>query len=707
LSINEGFAFNFSETFVINIPNSVSVSTKFGWQMFWYGIAVAIGMIGFLLVFDFANSFKFGLFFFQGVLIGILCRDRQQRAIVARTQVPAPEPEQTHIVLQQQIALQQQNERERLITLITQRLRRSLNLDEILSTTVIEVREFFQADRAIVYQFNPDWSGIVVAESTAPACHPIVGMTNSDPYFGESYASFFQQGGLTAIADVQTAGLDPHYQTTLEDLQVRALLIVPIVQRQKIWGLLVVHQCTHARQWETLEVNLLRRLANQLAVAVQQSELYQQVQQLNNNLEQQVQERTAQLQQALEFEAALRRITDRVRDSLDENNILYAAVQELALALNVQDCSAARYDLQRKTATIEHEYTTATTSYQGNVVNIEQFPEIYNSLLAGNSLQYCSLSSDLQPSVETLVCPIFIRSTTGLESTQDVLGDLWLSRYSQQGFSESEIRLVQQVANQCAIALRQARLYKAAQAQVEELARLNYLKDDFLSTVSHELRTPMANIKMATQMLDISLSHKDALQDKSNKIDSYLQILQHESQREIGLINDLLDLSRLEAGTEPLILSTIRLQDWIPHILESFVDRVEQQQQQLQISIDSTLPPITTDLSYLERILAELLQNAHKYTPSGETIAISALATDYTIQIRVSNSGVEIPQIEHDRIFDKFYRIPNNDPWKSGGTGLGLALVKRLVTQIGATIAIETSTNRTTFVVAIDLATSS
>nr|WP_277874846.1 histidine kinase dimerization/phospho-acceptor domain-containing protein [Leptolyngbya sp. FACHB-16] len=97
----------------------------------------------------------------------------------------------------------------------------------------------------------------------------------------------------------------------------------------------------------------------------------------------------------------------------------------------------------------------------------------------------------------TLACPII--------NDHSVIGDLWLYKAGEQCFEELEIRLVQQVANQCAIAVRQARLYQAAQLQVEELGRLNQLKDDFLSTVSHELRTPISNIKMATHMLEFIL----------------------------------------------------------------------------------------------------------------------------------------------------------------------------------------------------------
>ena len=95
--------------------------------------------------------------------------------------------------------------------------------------------------------------------------------------------------------------------------------------------------------------------------------------------------------------------------------------------------------------------------------------------------------------------------------------------------------------------------------------------------------------------------------------------------------------------------------------------------------------------------MTELLNNACKYTPARETITLCTLATAEKVQLQVSNSGVEIAASELPHIFDKFYRIPSNDPWRYGGTGLGLALVKKLVDHLGATIQVESAAGQTTF----------
>jgi signal transduction histidine kinase len=127
-------------------------------------------------------------------------------------------------------------------------------------------------------------------------------------------------------------------------------------------------------------------------------------------------------------------------------------------------------------------------------------------------------------------------------------------------------------------------------------------------------------------MLEIRLRQAGLLESESAHPDigRYLNILQDECDREIKLINNMLDLSRLDAQVEPTTLNTIRLQDWIPHLLEPFTARMEKQQQRLQIDVPQDLPAIKSDLFNLGRILTELLNNACKYTPAGETIRVAA-----------------------------------------------------------------------------------
>lgn len=416
---------------------------------------------------------------------------------------------------------------------------------------------------------------------------------------------------------------------------------------------------------------------------------------LNDRLENLVEERTARLQQSLGFESTLKRITDKVRDSLDEAQILQAAVGELAEGLGASSCHAALYDLDQGTSTIRYEFNPSIFSTQGQVTAMSDEPEIYQMLLQGEYLQFCNLERHpIRGRVTMLACPML--------DAQEVVGNLWLVIDKEYAFREIEIRLVQQVANQCAIALRQARLYENAQAQVKMLEQVNWLKDDFLSTVSHELRTPVSNMKMSIHMLELMFRQNLAEPNSITKASQYLKILKHECEREISLINDLLDLQRLEAGQRSLVMETVQVEPWLTQLLHPFENRIRDRDLLLRLQIPAQeLSPLVTDIPALERVLSELINNACKYTPPRGEITISVRAMPGIMQFAVRNSGVEISADELARIFDKFYRIPNSDPWKQGGTGLGLALVQRLVAHLNGTITVESQAQETEFTVEI------
>jgi len=176
-----------------------------------------------------------------------------------------------------EVAFQQQAERDRLVSAIALRVRQSLDLEDILNTTVTEVRQFLQTDRVLIYRFNPDWSGMVAVESVTPEWNPVLGTTISDPCFGKFYTEKYQQGRVSVIENVHKAGLTPCYVDFLAQFQVVASLTVPILQGDKLWGLLLAHHCREPRQWKSSAIELLQQLATQVAIAVQQSELYHQL----------------------------------------------------------------------------------------------------------------------------------------------------------------------------------------------------------------------------------------------------------------------------------------------------------------------------------------------------------------------------------------------------------------------------------------------
>ncbi|HEY9645080.1 MAG TPA: diguanylate cyclase [Chroococcidiopsis sp.] len=207
---------------------------------------------------------------------------RLQRQLQAQNETLQQE---IHVRKQAEISLHQQAERERLMMQISQRIRQSLRLEDTLNTTVQEVQQLLHADRAIIFRIQDETQGTVLVESVDAPWESICGRALHDPCFAEHYIERYRQGRVYAIADIYNPPLTPCYVNMLSAFQVRANLIVPIVQKEQLWGLLIVHQCSDARHWQSWEIELLQQLATQLAIAIQQSELYEQLTVANHELE--------------------------------------------------------------------------------------------------------------------------------------------------------------------------------------------------------------------------------------------------------------------------------------------------------------------------------------------------------------------------------------------------------------------------------------
>ncbi|QKQ76333.1 PAS domain-containing protein [Nostoc sp. TCL240-02] len=222
--------------------------------------------------------------------------------------------------------LQQRIERERVVAQITQQIHLSLNLDEILQATVAEVRQFLHTDRVLVFRLNPGGDGTVVAESVGSEWRSLLSSTIQDPFLAETYITSNQpqpvsydpafiknniesyyQGQVTAVSDIYDSSIDSCHGELLAQFQVKAHLVVPILQDNQFWGLLIAHHCTSPRLWQPLEIDLLKELATQVSIALRQAELYQQAQR--------------ELKERQQVEAELRQSDERLRLALSASRM--------------------------------------------------------------------------------------------------------------------------------------------------------------------------------------------------------------------------------------------------------------------------------------------------------------------------------------------------------------------------------------------------
>ena len=191
--------------------------------------------------------------------------------------------------------LQRSEEKESIVSDIALKVRQYLDLDKVLESIVTEVKKFLEVDRVIIYKFQPDFNGTIVAESVTPLWTPCINEQIIDTCFKTNQGGAYKEGKVFASRNIYEANLTPCHLELLERFEVKANLVVPILLTETadrpLWGLLIAHQCSGVRDWTTVEIKLLQRLAVQLAIALQQAELYQ----FLRALEQKVKERTLEL----------------------------------------------------------------------------------------------------------------------------------------------------------------------------------------------------------------------------------------------------------------------------------------------------------------------------------------------------------------------------------------------------------------------------
>ncbi|WGV27343.1 GAF domain-containing protein [Halotia branconii] len=169
--------------------------------------------------------------------------------------------------------LKRQNLRSQLFAEITLKIRESLQLEEVLQTTVTEVQELLQADRVLIFRLQADGSGTVVQEAVLPSWPVVLGQNILDPCFRQDYIKKYRQGRVSAIVDIKQADIQDCHREFLQQFGVKANLVVPILVGEGIWGLLIAHQCASPRHWSNFELELLQQLANQIGIALSQAQL--------------------------------------------------------------------------------------------------------------------------------------------------------------------------------------------------------------------------------------------------------------------------------------------------------------------------------------------------------------------------------------------------------------------------------------------------
>ncbi len=662
------------------------------------------------------------------------------------------------ITLDRQLKRSQQQEI--LIANISLRIRQYLNIEDISNSIVQEVRAFLKADRTVIYKFNPDMSGMVIAESIQPPWESCLHRQLNDEHFPTTVGGEYREGRIFVAPDVYKANLSECHLQMLEQFPTRASLIVPILrphnQTEPLWGLLCTYQCFTPHSWEESDIRLLQQLSVQLAIALQQAELYQNLQISNAELENRVIERTAELFQRQQEFAALVENSPNATIRLDRQMrhlyvnpaasgasgipteaFLGKTFREMGFPeknVTLIESMAQRLLTTGEEQLFEIEYPLPADQgmgYYRSQIIPEYNPdgEIATMLLifydiTQNKLNEIALKESnrrwqyLLDNVSLIVVGLncageveyinpFLLKITGY-ALDDVIGKDWFSYFLPQ-IDQPEVKVAfsSLLNNDFAKYYQNAIVTKAGEERmiswnntilrnqedeiigtlsigedVTEKMQIERVKNEFISIVSHELRTPLASIRGA-----LGLLASGVLANKPEIAQNMLNIAASDTERLVRLVNDILDLERLESSKVTLDRNWCDVLELCQQALETM--QAIATESQIEILCEAQPQQFFADCDRIVQTLVNLLSNAIKFSPSHSQVRLEAKQIGDEIVFRVCDRGRGIPEEHLDSIFERFNQVDASDSRQMGGTGLGLAICRSIVQQHGGKIWVE------------------
>jgi signal transduction histidine kinase len=269
------------------------------------------------------------------------------------------------------------------------------------------------------------------------------------------------------------------------------------------------------------------------------------------------------------------------------------------------------------------------------------------------------------------------------------MGGLTIFRRTPGSFPPEEVNLLQTFATQSVLAIQNARLFREIEDKSRQIEAANRHKSEFLANMSHELRTPLNAIIGFSEVLQERL-----FGELNEKQAEYTQDILTSGQHLLSLINEILDLSKVEAGRMELELATFDLPLAIDNARTFVRERATKHGITLDVDVDERLGDYVGDERKIKQILLNLLSNAVKFTPEGGRIGIHASKTNGTVEISVSDTGIGIPPDDQTTIFEEFRQVGGDYAQKKEGTGLGLTLAKKFVELHGGKIWVESEVGK-------------
>jgi len=626
--------------------------------------------------------------------------------------------------------LEQANEQQRALFDVVAKMRESLDLKLIFSTVSQEVRRALKADRVGVYCFDPESEfneGEFVSEDVLPDFTPAMAVKVRDRCFGETYAHLYSQGRVHAVSDISQVGLQDCFRKILEQFQVKANLVAPVIKGNELWGLLCVHQCSGPRNWEPSEIQFATQVSAQLCVALQQADLLAQTQQQAVDL------RRAAQQQRMLFE-----VVAKIRKSLDLDKIFSTTAREMRRIFNADRVGIYRFDPDSNlnegefiTEDVIPNFTSAMTVKVRDKCFGEKYADKYTK---GRIKVVADIDNAGLLDCHTAVLAQFqikAHIVIPLTNGSELWGLLCIHSCSKpRDWKSHEIQFATQVGTQLSVALEQADLLAKTRSQAEQLAltlkNLQQTQSQLIQTekmsslgqlvagVAHEINNPVnfiyGNLNHATEYTENLLSllelYRQQYPDSSAEIDGFTEEIDLEflasdlpkllSSMKVGadrirqIVLSLRNFSRLdEAEMKP-----VDIHEGIDSTLLILQHRLKAKSDSPNISIVKeygNLPKVECYAGQLNQVFMNVLGNAIDALESDKQIKLNSSTYEIKIStavgkingkvpsaaIRIADNGQGIPDSVKERIFDPFFTTKP----MGKGTGLGLSISYQIVVE--------------------------
>jgi signal transduction histidine kinase len=551
-------------------------------------------------------------------------------------------------------------DREALVSRIARRARASLDPAEVLRGTVEELGRALRVDRVVAATGSTADALRVTYEWDAPGVAPLGQSELALPV-----ARLAAETGRTAV--VRDVLADARVADTTEALGVRAVIATPILVAGELAGTLSLNQSSAPRDWTTEEVRLVEAVARELRVAIETARLFQ--------------ARAGENERLIALQRAAATLAARTDPHEVFDMILRSAVQlfgqgsaslyiweEAAGVLRLAEIfdAAGREPDDPTLRPGEGVIGRVFESRQPLIVKDYQVWEGRTAVAQETGLRAC------------IAVPL-LRSGR-------VLGALGIRSYEQSvSYSEDDARMLELFADQVAATLTTVEAFGRQRHAVEQLERLNRAKSEFISIVSHEFRTPLTGIQGFSEMMrdeDLSL----------DEMREYAGDINQDAQRLNRMIDEMLDLDRMESGRMTMHPEKVDLNA----VVDDVAGRVRPNapNHTLTLDLQTDLSQINADRDRLTQVVSNLLNNAVKYSPTGGRVTVTTRADGDEVRLDVRDEGLGIPPDALETIFERYSRVETKATKDIPGTGLGLPIVRQIVTLHGGKVWVESELGR-------------